>query len=158
MMLLVRLLVAPWYVHQMGNVYIESFGLKFALDGGNEGKRKLGSRHLTLLLQEILMHNGPKVFLKSDLETYLAVRQWRDSWKRHKTLLSLVSSRILAAPLLTSGIDSGGAGSARAPPEFGMETFHGQWHLMDTSFQNGWLLVDILKGWLFVDTFGARLG
>ena len=65
------------------------------------------------------MHTGPKVFLKSVLETYLAVRQWHDSWKRHKTLLSLVSCRILAAPLLTSGIDSGGAGSARAPPEFG---------------------------------------
>ena len=63
----------------MGNVYIESFGLKFALDGGNEGKRKLGSRHLTLLLEEISMHNGAKVFLKSDLETFLAVRQWRDS-------------------------------------------------------------------------------
>ena len=35
----------------------------------------------------------------------------------------------------------------------GMETFRGQWHLVDTIFQNGWLLVDILKGWLFVDTF-----
>ena len=54
----------------MGNVYIESFGLKFALDGGNEGKRKLGSRHLTLLLQEILMHNGPKVFLKLLKKSY----------------------------------------------------------------------------------------
>ena len=74
-MLLVRMIVASWYVHQMGNVYIESFGLKFALDGGNEGKRKLGSRHLTLLLQEILMHNGAKVFFKSDLETYFAIRQ-----------------------------------------------------------------------------------
>lgn len=58
----------------MGNVYIESFGLKFALDGGNEGKRKLGSRHLTLL-QEILMHNEAKVFFKSDLERYIVVRQ-----------------------------------------------------------------------------------
>ena len=36
----------------------------------------------------------------------------------------------------------------------GMETFHGQWHLVDTIFQNGWLLVDILKRWHFVDTFG----
>ena len=36
----------------------------------------------------------------------------------------------------------------------GMETFRGQWHLVDTIFENGRLLVDILKGWLFVDTFG----
>ena len=36
----------------------------------------------------------------------------------------------------------------------GMETFRGQWHLVDTIFQNGRLLVDIPKGWLFVDTFG----
>ena len=64
MMLLARMIVASWYVHQMGNVYIESFGLKFALDGGNEGKWKLGSRHLTLLLQEILKHNGAKLLWK----------------------------------------------------------------------------------------------
>jgi hypothetical protein len=36
----------------------------------------------------------------------------------------------------------------------GMETFRGQWHDNDTFLQNGQLLVDILKGWLFVDTFG----
>ena len=36
----------------------------------------------------------------------------------------------------------------------GMETFRGQWHLMDTIFQKGRLLVDIPKGWLFMDTFG----
>ena len=35
-----------------------------------------------------------------------------------------------------------------------METFREQWHLVDTIFQIGRLLVDILKGWLFVDTFG----
>ena len=40
------------------------------------------------------------------------------------------------------------------PCTWGMETFRGQWHLVDTIFQNGRLLVDILKGWLFVDTFG----
>ena len=40
---------------------------------------------------------------------------------------------------------------------FGMETFRGQWHLVDTIFQNGWLFVDILKGWLLVDTFGDIL-
>ena len=37
---------------------------------------------------------------------------------------------------------------------FGMETFRGQWHLVDTIFHKGRLLVDIPKGWLFVDTFG----
>ena len=36
----------------------------------------------------------------------------------------------------------------------GMETFRGQWHLVDTIFQNGRLFMDIPKGWLFVDTFG----
>ena len=38
--------------------------------------------------------------------------------------------------------------------EKGMETFRGQWHLVDTIFQNGRLFMDILRGWLFVDTFG----
>ena len=34
----------------------------------------------------------------------------------------------------------------------GMETFRGQWHLVDTSFQNGRLLVDIFKGWNICQT------
>ena len=35
----------------------------------------------------------------------------------------------------------------------GMETFRGQWLLVDTFFQNGQIFVDIFKGWLLVDTF-----
>ena len=36
----------------------------------------------------------------------------------------------------------------------GMETFCGQWNLMDTIFQNGQLLLNILKEWPLMDTFG----
>ena len=36
----------------------------------------------------------------------------------------------------------------------GMETFHGQWILVDTFFQNGRILVDIFWGWILMDTFG----
>ena len=36
---------------------------------------------------------------------------------------------------------------------YGMETFRGQWLLVDTFFQNGRIFVDILKRWILVDTF-----
>ena len=36
---------------------------------------------------------------------------------------------------------------------FGMETFRGQWLLVDIFFQNGQIFVDIVKGWILVDTF-----
>ena len=35
----------------------------------------------------------------------------------------------------------------------GMETFCGQWLLVETFFQNGPILVDIFRGWIFVDIF-----
>ena len=36
----------------------------------------------------------------------------------------------------------------------GMETFRGQWHFVDTFYQNWWHFVDTFWGWLSVDIFG----
>ena len=38
--------------------------------------------------------------------------------------------------------------------QLGMENSHGQWILVDTFFQNGWILMDIFWGWILVNTFG----
>ena len=40
----------------------------------------------------------------------------------------------------------------------GMETSRGQWILLDTFFQNGQILVDILWEWIFMDIFWVNSG
>ena len=40
-----------------------------------------------------------------------------------------------------------------SPKNHGIETFRGQWLLVDTFSQNGQIYMDILKGWIIVDTF-----
>ena len=39
------------------------------------------------------------------------------------------------------------------PWKFGMENSRGQWIVVDTFFQNGQIIVDIFRGWIFMEIF-----
>ena len=73
------------------------------------------------------------------LALLLYVQGWLRFWKRSKILWSNLKMVKFYFHVLVHF--------------YGMETFCGQWLLVDTFFQNGWILVNIFRGWIFMDIF-----